>query len=309
MRAATFMFVCSIFCVIFLSVITQAQNSLTHNTGSLQLTAIDNGYIGDDGSGTYGGIVFNGNINAMYSAGTIFGQASIGGAYGMIGSFGVEDFVNTVPISGFFDDPFFDQISEYSAELIINPDSDGFASTKSTTGQDFVFFLQILINNNPTSISDIYLGIFADWDIGGGAGFLRSRGGYDPDRNMLYQYENLGFNDPNYYGIVLINKPPNTVRGTVFTNETSTSLEEYRLEVLSLMTSTDFTPITTEGDYRTYLSDGPFNIPAGQTLVGLPVGVRAPVRALPGPDAVRSGAWTDCCGSLPDQFRAALRLR
>ena len=64
MRNTTFIFVCSLFCVIFLSAITQAQNSRTHNTGTLEVTIIDNGYIEDDGSGTYGGIVFNGNPDA-----------------------------------------------------------------------------------------------------------------------------------------------------------------------------------------------------------------------------------------------------
>ena len=69
-----FLLVYSFFCVIILSVITQAQNSLTHNTGTLEVTTIDNGYIGDDTTHTYGGVVFNGNQNAMFIAGLIFGQ-------------------------------------------------------------------------------------------------------------------------------------------------------------------------------------------------------------------------------------------
>ena len=48
MRNAIHILVCIFFCVIFLSPTTQAQNSLTHNTGSLEVTIIDNGYIGDD---------------------------------------------------------------------------------------------------------------------------------------------------------------------------------------------------------------------------------------------------------------------
>ena len=53
---------------------TLTQNSLTHNTGTLEVTIIDNGYIGDDATGTYGGVVFSGNQNAMFTAGLIFGQ-------------------------------------------------------------------------------------------------------------------------------------------------------------------------------------------------------------------------------------------
>jgi len=48
-----------------LSVFLRAQNSLTNNTGTLEVTIIDDGYIGNKYSVTYGGIVFNGNKNAM----------------------------------------------------------------------------------------------------------------------------------------------------------------------------------------------------------------------------------------------------
>ncbi len=81
---------------------TIAHNSLTHNTGTLQVTIIDNGYIGNDHTGTYGGVVFNGNPNAMpgsAGAGLIFGRNGEGfGNYGSI----FEDFYNDIPIAGFF---------------------------------------------------------------------------------------------------------------------------------------------------------------------------------------------------------------
>ena len=67
MRAATLLFACSFYCVVFLAGIVQAQNSLTHNTGTLEVTISEDGYIGDDGNGTYGGVVFNGNQNAMFT--------------------------------------------------------------------------------------------------------------------------------------------------------------------------------------------------------------------------------------------------
>ena len=108
MRNANFVFVCSIFCVIFLSVIIQAQNSLTHNTGSLEVTIIDNGYIGDNSAGSYGGVVFNGNSNAMFAGGFIFGQYGLGGGNYY---FQLVDFFNFTPITGFFSDPNFNEIA------------------------------------------------------------------------------------------------------------------------------------------------------------------------------------------------------
>ena len=157
------MFVCSIFCVIFLSVITQAQNSLTHNTGTLEVTIIDNGYLGDDGSGTYGGVVFNGNQNAMFTAGVLYGESGI--AWGNIGSFSIEDFQNLIPITGFFSDPNFNEITYHTVVAITNPDARADIKSLSNTGHDFVF-IRAEAFNNVTGIPEFYLGIFADWDVG-----------------------------------------------------------------------------------------------------------------------------------------------
>jgi hypothetical protein len=139
MRTATFMFVCSICCVIFLSVITQAQTSLTHDTGPLQFTVIDNGYIGDDGTGTYGGVVFNGNVNAIFTAGFIGGNLGFGGTYGMIGSFTsggqpvIQDYFNVTPFSGFSSDDFFNQISAAETGFTPNPGESSYTYCKSET--------------------------------------------------------------------------------------------------------------------------------------------------------------------------------
>jgi hypothetical protein len=271
MRTATFMFVCSICCVIFLSVITQAQTSLTHDTGPLQFTVIDNGYIGDDGTGTYGGVVFNGNVNAIFTAGFIGGNLGFGGTYGMIGSFTsggqpvIQDYFNVTPFSGFSSDDFFNQISAAETGFTPNPGESSYTYCKSETGQNCVFYHKVFTNNTPFYITNIFFGIFADWNVGG-TNYLLNRGGYDPERNMLYQYENGGAADPNYYGILPVNVDSNTVKGTVDKDILFTTLTQLRLDIFELMTSTDFTPITEDGDYRTYLSTGPYTILAGESL-------------------------------------------
>lgn len=273
MRNATFMFVCSFFCVIYLSVITQAQNSLIHDTGLLQMTVIDNGYIGDDGTGTYGGVVFNGNVNAMFTAGIIGGNLEVvGGAFGMIGSFisggnpVIHDLFNVTPFSGFFSNSFFNQISMADVGITLVPGAVGHLENRSNTGQNFVFQRTIVTNNSVFDYTNSFWGIFADWDVGG-ANFLLNQGGYDLQRNMLYQYENGGAADPNYYGILLVNTPPNTVKGTVDKDIAFTTPAQLRLDIFALMTSTDFTPITADGDYRTYLSTGPYDVLIGESLI------------------------------------------
>ena len=249
--------------------INNAQTSLIHDTGFLQMEVIDNGYIGDDGTGTYGGVVFNGNVNAMWTAGVIGGNLSLGGAFGSIGSFGgipvIQDFVNVIPFNAFSSDPFFNQISAADITTTLLPGADGHLEYKSNTGQNFVFHRTIVINNAGFDMDNLFIGVLADWDVGG-ANFLLNQGGYDLQRNMLYQYENGGAADPSYYGILLVNVPPNTVKGTVDKDIVFTTPDQLRLDIFDLMTSSTFTPITANGDYRTYMSSGPYAIPIGESI-------------------------------------------
>ena len=262
MRAATFLFVCSFFCVIFLAGIIQAQNSLTHNTGTLEVTIIDNGYLGDDGSGTYGGVVFNGNPNAMYAGGFIYGQ--YGQAWGNMGSFLIEDLYNVISITGFSSNAYFNQITNHTFAQILNPDSRINIKSYSNTAHDFVF-IRGSIYNNTTTIDDFYPGIFADWDIGD---YVLNRGGYDPTRNLFYVYNNSSGTDPSYYGIMGINVPANTWRGTVLGSvDPPPTADSVRYYNFNWMTSTAFDTITTDNDYRILACLGPYTIPAGSTLV------------------------------------------
>jgi len=266
-----------LFLLLFMTVgsINFAQTSMIHDTGPVQMEVIDNGYIGDDGTGTFSGFVFNGNVNALFTGGFIDGVPApanpYSGAGGMIGSFtiggvtAIEDYLNVTPFSGFSSDPFFNQISAADLVHSLIPGADGHLEYKSNAGQNFVFLRAILTNNSSFDFGPSSFGIFADWDVGG-ANYLLNRGGYDPQRNMLYQFENGGAADPNYYGILLINEPPNTVRGTVDKDITFTTVEQLRLDIFDLMTSTAFIPITSDGDYRTYLSTGPYFVPIGETL-------------------------------------------
>ena len=260
MRIANLFFVFCFFCIMFLSSITQAQNSLTHNTGSLEVTIIDNGYIGNDTTGTYGGVVFNGNQNALYIAGIIFGQNGEG--YGNCYKQFV-DFYNDVPITGFFPTPYFNQYAYHTVTIHGNPDSKTFVESFSNTGHDFVF-LRANISNNVMNIDDLYPGIFADWDVGN---YSLNRGGYDPSRNLFYMYENGGGTDGSYYGImgISINGVPLaaiTMKGII-----TTDVAWNRMDLYNFMTSTAFAPITTDGDYRMFTCVGPISNPSGSTLV------------------------------------------
>jgi hypothetical protein len=265
MRTATFMFVCSLFCVIFLSAITQAQNSLTHNTGTLEVTIIDNGYWGENGSGTYGGVIFNGNQNALYTGGFIYGEYGLGG-----GNFGIgliEDLYNVVPITGFFSDTYFNEIAYHTFALISFPSSRTSVKSCSNTGHDFIF-IRAGVSNETTFIDDFYAGFFADWDVNN---YLLNRGGYVPSKNLFYVYDNGGGTDGSYYGVmgIAINgvaMAPNTMMGSITDRTYWPSGDSSRPLIYNYMTSTAFDTITTDGDQRMFVSVGPFFIPAGSTL-------------------------------------------
>lgn len=245
--------------VMILSVITRAQNSLTHNTGTLEVTMIDNGYIGNDTSGTYGGVVFNGNPNALYIAGFIFGQYSQG--YGNFYRI-LSDYYNLEPLAGFYSVPHFDQCADYTAGFALDQYHVSKIESFSNTGNDFVF-LRINISNVFALTDDLYPGIFADWDVGDAN---LNRGGYDLQKNLFYTYESGGNTDTSFYGIMGIavnNTPmaPYSMKGIV-----TSSTAWNRLEVYQFMTSTAFDTITADGDYRTFICTGPFTFNPGETL-------------------------------------------
>ncbi len=260
MRNGISMFVYSIFCIIFLSLITQAQNSLTHNTGTLEVTIIDNGYIGDNGSGNFGGVVYNGNQNAMHTAG--FSYGALGAGFGNFGIGNIEDFYNFIPIAGFFSIPYFNEHAYYTASLYAFPSSRTFAESFSNTGENFVF-IKTTISDNINNMNDLQPGLYADWDVGN---YLLNRGGYDPSRNLFYVYENDGGTDSSFYGIMGIgidgeSMAPNTMKGIITDSFTSS-----RAELYNFMTSTAFDTITIDGNYRIYTCCGPFVVPVGSTI-------------------------------------------
>jgi len=230
------------------------------------VTIIDNGYLGDNYSGSYRGIVFNGNQNAIAMAGLIFGQE--GQAYGSC----FEDFYNETPIAGFYPHSYFNQYANYTMALSSNPDSKTFVETFSNTGQDFVYLKAHFFNYN-MNVYEIYPGIFADWDVGN---YPTNRGGYVPSMNLFYIYDNESTIDTSYYGImaILVNETPlapNSVMGLI-----TDSVAWNQWELYYYMTTTIRDIITTDADYRMYACIGPYSFPAGDTLsilVAIVVGI------------------------------------
>ncbi len=213
------------------------------------------------GQGLYGDrFQYQGN-DMLYSGGIIVGHESTG-VIGMIGCRSdaqgvvIEDMVNVTPFSGFSSNNTFDQITE----AVFN-DSDAPSplnlkitqTTYSRNGDDYIFVKYNIRNNSTQNHQGIYAGIFADWDIGN---YAQNRGGTDVSRNLAFQYDQSGAND-DYVGIRYID---NLVGMRVCSDNPSYDI--LRDTLFNWMKTV--APVQSyTGDYRIYLSCGPFNISAG----------------------------------------------
>ena len=252
-----------------------AQNILTHNTGTIAVSMYDNSYIGHNWSATTGsGVIFTGGPDALYTAGFVAGY-SLTKTVGLVGSFtdgGVpvmQDWVTTVPFSSFSSDPNFNQIATATFNDANAPAANliGLSvvqTSLSNTNDDYVFLHYTITNNSGSTIIGLYAGVCADWDVGL-ANYLLNQGGYDPARNLAYQYENGGAADTRYYGFVAFNGlagarvTTNSAFGTGGSGPVRDSVFHWISTFLN-------EPITTNGDYRSFIGAGPYNLGNGESV-------------------------------------------
>jgi hypothetical protein len=252
--------------------ISYAQTFLTHNTGVLQASVYNNGYIGHNFDATTGnGVKFGAAPDAMFTAGLIFGN-SVFGVNGMVGSFVsgtpqlpiIADMQNTVPLTPFTSDANFNQITEAYMSDALSPTPYNVSvkqKSYSNTGDKFVFLTYQLTNNSSNNYDNFRIGIFSDWDVGSSA-YLSNRRGIDVSRNLVYQYLQ-GTADVNYYGFVALNGLTGGTSTDVFPGDNST----IRFEVYNLINAIyDSTSVTRVGDYRSYAGCGTYTFSAASTL-------------------------------------------
>ncbi|MBU0475866.1 MAG: T9SS type A sorting domain-containing protein [Bacteroidetes bacterium] len=224
---------------------------LDHLTERMRLSMFNNSLVGhnSDVSLGYGLNYLSVEDDYLYTGGLIFGNQQKG-ISGMLGSFSISDLTADDKIV--FEDPssYFDQkiVAKYSDVNYV--DKYGVQITQesySEQNKDMVFINYKLKNVSGNSLNDFYIGMFADFDI---IDAYTNLGGYDANRKLIYQYSpqsSIEF----YFGIVALS---GTALGKVTNEEGSRSI------LFDLMKNTDWTTPTVAGDYRTYISSGPFNI-------------------------------------------------
>jgi len=219
------------------------------------MSVFDNGVIGRNPFRKCGeGFLYKGNANALCGASFMVGTENcINGM--MYNEF--RDMIVAQTFQGFQPDDNFDQIlqSVFSDSTARQRFGVTIRQTSYSNSRDnFVYLFYEIFNHSGSSLNDFYAGLFADWDISDAGSNL---GGYDPSRNLVYQYE-TGDNvqDSCYYGVMSL---------TSLAGARVTTSREYSLRdsLFSWMTTFYDEAITEPGDYRTYMGCGPFNIKDG----------------------------------------------
>jgi hypothetical protein len=248
---------------------------LTHSTGNVDFMVWSNGVYGDDGSGTGAGFSFMGSPGGtLFSGGFIAATATkiavnIPSLVDQSNS-PIIDFNQEVPFTPFSSDADFNQIAQCEfAEGPVNffnlPIGLSVPQTSySNTNNKFVLVQCDVINTSTATISDLFVGQFADWDVGVTT-FQNNRGSYDAARSLLYMFETSSNpNDRNFYGIKALQAASGArlIANTQSLNFTPDLL----FNSLSNFNGPGPQPVTTNNDYWSFIGSGPFTLAAGASV-------------------------------------------
>jgi len=270
------------------------QTTYDHFTGKghLLVSIYDNGWIGNDPDATASGVIFDNNVMACFTAGIVYGDPIIG-VVGMVGSGAkIQDMNNIVPFSFSFDANF-NQIATFQMSDFTLFNMLVTQTTYSNTGDDFIFIKYSFLNGSGNNYSDLYFGIFSDWNVGGINNRLLNRGGIDESRNLIYNWENGGAVDSSYYGIIAFNG----LNGGTSTDQVPlTRLEGY--DFLSVLSP----PTAMELDHRTLAGNGPYSLQNGETLtVGFGIVAGSNLADLQANTDLAQSKWQNIIVTVDDQ--------
>ena len=122
----------------------------------------------------------------------------------------------------------------------------------------FVIFLYEVHNPTDQLIADIYLGKFADWDIGD---FARNASNYDANHQMVFAYE-VQDNHAGFYGISLLSDSVFTAFATVNPSDFEYTLEEKFLALSNQPDRETAVAGVNQGgaDVMHFIGSGPFDL-------------------------------------------------
>ena len=226
----------------------------TYNTGQIEYSIFKDGFIGDIGNNSGVGFKYSDNNNALFSGGLLLGTQD-NGISGSIGSFSIHDIQSEGFLQKDSSNSQFQNADDCYMDDNISPSPFNVKIHQETYSaqNSNILYVKYTVNNNSSSdIQNLYIGQFADWDIGD---YSTNNGGKDDSKSLVYQYGRS--EDMNYYGLVALN---NYYGGISLTDGSYD-----RNQLFSWMTFTG-DDTSGSGDYRSFISSGPYNIPVGGSI-------------------------------------------
>jgi hypothetical protein len=235
-----------------------------HTTGTVTFRVFGNGYFGNAlGVPATGAFAFNG-VNGLFEGQLMVGVAAnqvAGQPYSPTAG-PTEWTVGPAPVAATPPSPFDQSFTSgpWTDGTAGNPNPIGLSVTQqsysSSVAPNNDFAIVELDITSTLAHAAMYIGIFADWDVGPTA--VLDLAGYDATNKLLYVFDNSAGN-PNYYGVAVLGTP---VSG--YTDDAGAGSNPTEPQVWLGLTTTS--PMATvPADRRTIIGTGPFAVSAGGT--------------------------------------------
>ncbi len=257
------------FLLLLLPALGQAQS--VHDTGTVELEVFANGYVGTtptDYAET--GFTFNGDLGLFHASFVVgVSDTQVSGNYYGAGTTPATVEYSTISgptaLTKPFDAPFeeFDQGFEAVFDDSAAPNPIGIQVTQRSYSRSdfqndgFAIMEYTIENTSGADLADVYVGMFADWDVGN---FQQNLGGYDDDTQLLYIFDDSE-TSTNYFGVAALGKVP--VSGITFD---ALGGAETDVEIYQFLTTISPEPPIVD-DRRATLGVGPYNITDGESIV------------------------------------------
>ncbi|MEE9464097.1 MAG: LamG-like jellyroll fold domain-containing protein, partial [Candidatus Neomarinimicrobiota bacterium] len=229
---------------------------LVSHTNSTQMSVFNDGHLGAR-RGVSGSGFSHGGENGLFEAGLVLIKETGEVLHASDYNFATRSLVSptTSPIPGYEAN-----VSIYDDSKAGSPLDVGIRqiSSSSTVGQanEFVIVNFEVHNFSGADLIDVYVGVYADWDIGDDAG--QNTGGYDAVRRLVYTYDAVTTGMHSYYGVAAMNPE---LSGAVAGNQ-----DIYLTEVVWNNRNVIDDGAGLVADIRTLVTVGPFTIPVDDKI-------------------------------------------
>ena len=238
---------------------TGAQTPGEHDTGVVQMAVYDDGTLGRDGTFAGTGFVYRGDQNLFYSTlvvATSFTQTS-GTLYSHPSDFVVADPIQSIPPpSALFDQAFEATFEDSNARVPIGVRVTQRTYSSTEPGYtDFIGLDYTIENVSGGVIENMYVGNFADWDIGPG---VDNRGCFDDETQTVYMWSDTP--GTYYQGVSVVGA---TASGWDVVLDDGSPTKPC---VYCLLSQGGRECPNGVGDRRSTIGQGPFDIANGESL-------------------------------------------